>query len=183
MNIFAIETSCDETSLALVEARGGLRAPEFKIHKLLTASQIETHRPWGGVVPNLAKREHAENLPKLFNKIWKLEIGNWKFPDLIAVTMGPGLEPCLWQGIEFAKQIQKEHSPKAEIVPTNHLHGHMYSFLLKQKGNFQFPISNFQTNSKSKIKKNLQTYKLTNLQTFPAIQLLVSGGHTILIYM
>ena len=75
MRILAIETSCDETSLALVEAKGGLRSPEFQIKKLLTASQIETHRPWGGVVPNLAKREHQKNLPSLFENC-KLIIEN-----------------------------------------------------------------------------------------------------------
>mgnify|MGYP001562747399 CR=1 FL=1 len=180
MKILGIETSCDETSLAIVEARGEIRKPEFNIQKLLTASQIETHRPFGGVVPNLAKIEHANNLPLLFGKIFGIskfeslnpkQIQNSKNQptkkptnqkiDIVAVTVGPGLEPCLWQGIEFAKKIQNEHFPKAKIVPTNHLHGHMYSFLLPQK--------------------NLQS-AICNLQ-FPAIQLLVSGGHTILIYM
>ena len=63
MKILAIETSCDETALALIEASGGLRTPKFKILKNLVSSQIEIHRPWGGVVPNLAKR----NISKTFH--------------------------------------------------------------------------------------------------------------------
>ena len=162
MLILAIETSCDETSLALVEAGGGLRAPRFKIKKLLTASQIQTHRPFGGVVPNLAKREHLTNLPTLFNKL-PSPTSYTLNPNLIAVTVGPGLEPCLWQGINFAEEIKKNHFPKAKIVGTNHLHGHMYSFLLMQK-----------TTSK---------LHLLTSNLFPAVQLIVSGGHTMLVLM
>ena len=171
MLILAIETSCDETSLALIEASGGLKKPKFTVVKNIIASQIETHRPWGGVVPNLAKREHLINLPVIFRKInlptsqgsghsaYKLK--NLK---LISVTIGPGLEPCLWTGIEFAKKLKKEKFPGAKIIGVNHLHGHFFSFLLPQK----------------KL-KNLQTHKLTNF--FPAIQLIASGGHTILVLM
>ena len=68
--ILAIETSCDETGLALVEASGGLKSPRFKILKNLIASQIKVHQPFGGVVPNLAKREHLKNLPILFEQIF-----------------------------------------------------------------------------------------------------------------
>ena len=74
MNILSIETSCDETSLAIIEANGGLSSPQFQIKKHLIASQIETHRPFGGVVPNLAKREHQKNLPKLFQRITSNEL-------------------------------------------------------------------------------------------------------------
>src|SRR3989338_3577211 len=134
MNILSIETSCDETSLAIIEANGELNSPQFQIKKHLIASQIETHRPFGGVVPNLAKREHQKNLPLLFKKLVgkrsptsKTRMSDFPDIDLLAVTTGPGLEPCLWQGIEFAKQIKKQYFHKAVIVPTNHLHGHMYS--------------------------------------------------------
>lgn len=156
MLILAIETSCDETSLALVGARGGLRAPHFKIIKHLIASQIEIHRPWGGVVPNFAKREHLANLPILFKKLL-LSRSYILNPDIIAITVGPGLEPCLWAGINFAEQIKKDNFPKAKIVGVNHLHGHLYSFLL--------------------------TPPLALSKIFPAVQLLVSGGHTMLAYM
>src|SRR3989344_8399819 len=119
MRILAIETSCDETAIALIEASGWLKRPKFKIIKNLVASQIKIHRPFRGVVPNLAKREHLKNLPILYRKIFgnpKSEIRNPKqilnskskilnSIDLIAVTVGPGLEPALWTGIEFAKEL------------------------------------------------------------------------------
>ena len=172
MIILAIETSCDETAMALLEANGGLRAPKFKVLKNIVSSQIETHRPFGGVVPNLAKREHLRNLPIIFRNILansKFQIPNSKqiqnSPDVLAVTVGPGLEPALWTGINFAKEIHKEYFPKAKLMGVNHMEGHLYSFLLTQKTE----ISNF----KFLISKN----------TFPAIALVVSGGHTILLLM
>ena len=79
MQILAIETSCDETALALIEAKGGLKKPSFKVLENLVSSQIKIHRPFGGVVPNLAKREHLKNLPILMGKI--LKISNFQFPN------------------------------------------------------------------------------------------------------
>ncbi len=164
MLIFAIETSCDETALALLETKppvaGGL--PRFKILKEAVASQIEAHRPFGGVVPMLAKREHQKNLPILYRKIFgagKKEEGLWRKVDLMAVTVGPGLEPALWAGITWAEELaQARQKP---LLGANHLEGHLYSFLL--------PSSKFQVPSS----KNL----------FPAIALIVSGGHTILLHL
>jgi N6-L-threonylcarbamoyladenine synthase len=158
MKILSIETSCDETALSLIDANGGLETPRFKILKNLVASQIKIHQPFGGVVPNLAKREHLKNLPILFEEIKD----SMKSVDLIAVTAGPGLEPCLWAGIEFAKNLAKKS--KKPLVGVNHLEGHLYSFLLSQKT----------VNSELKIK---------NSELFPAIALIVSGGHTILLLM
>lgn len=152
MKILAIETSCDETALALLEASGGLRAPKFKILKNLVSSQIEVHRPWGGVVPNLAKREHIKNLPLVFGEL--VEDKKIK-PDIFAVTVGPGLEPALWAGIEFAKELKKNVFPKVPLLGANHLEGHLYSVLLDNK--------------------------LSLSKIFPAIALIVSGGHTILL--
>jgi len=202
MRILSIETSCDETAVALVEADGGLKNPQFKIFKNLVASQIKIHRPYGGIVPNLAKREHTKNLPILFRQIFgnsKSEILNSKqIPnskskilntiDLIAVTVGPGLEPCLWTGINFAKELYsklKTHNSKLKLVGVSHLEGHLYSFLLSQKT----------ANPKSQIlnpKQKFLEFRIkpsgdlplatTNLE-FPAISLLVSGGHTILLLM
>src|SRR5580704_9194434 len=120
MKILAIETSCDETGIALVEASGGLKNPKFRVLKNLVSSQIPIHRPFGGVVPNLAKREHLKNLPILFNKILTSggnASGNapknsaekfMRTIDLVTVTAGPGLEPALWTGIEFAKTLAKD---------------------------------------------------------------------------
>ncbi|MBI5306709.1 tRNA (adenosine(37)-N6)-threonylcarbamoyltransferase complex transferase subunit TsaD [Candidatus Wolfebacteria bacterium] len=157
MKILAIETSCDETAIALVEVKGGLKNPRFKILKNLIASQIKIHRPFGGVVPNLAKREHLKNLPILFKNL-KPKTQNLK-PDIIAVTVGPGLEPALWTGINFAKEKFKElkiKNKKLKLIGVSHLEGHIHSNILENIG-----------------MKNL----------FPAIALIISGGHTILIKM
>ena len=161
MKILAIETSCDETAIALVEASGGLRQPNFKILKNIVSSQIKIHQPFGGVVPSLGKREHLKNLPIALQKVLsptshgrgKLEMEEkLKGVDLIAVTVGPGLEPALWTGINFAKELAKKH--KKPLIGVNHLEGHMYSFLLQKKSS----------------------------RVYPAMVLIVSGGHTILIY-
>ncbi|TSC83200.1 MAG: tRNA N6-adenosine threonylcarbamoyltransferase [Parcubacteria group bacterium Gr01-1014_19] len=149
MRILAIETSCDETGLAIVEAKGGLKNPRFKVLKNIVSSQIAIHRPFGGVVPNLAKREHIKNLPKLWNELKKQKP---KF-DLIGVTVGPGLEPALWAGIEFAKKLSEETGKT--LLGGNHMEAHLYSNWLTGK---KFP-------------------------GFPAIGLVVSGGHTILLKM
>ncbi len=161
MRILSIETSCDETALAVVEATGGLSAPKFKILSNLVSSQIELHRPFGGVVPNIAKREHLINLPILFDEI-KKTLGK-KLPDIVAVTVGPGLEPALWTGVGFSKEVRKNSFPKAELIGVNHMEGHLYSFLLANKDkNQQFSISGLKS-------------------IFPAIAVVVSGGHTMLL--
>lgn len=161
IRILAIETSCDETAMALLEAEGGLKKPNFKVLKNIVSSQIEIHRPFGGVVPNLAKREHLKNLPIIFEQIKSLD---FKI-DIVAVTVGPGLEPALWTGINFAKEIHKKYFPKAKLMGVNHMEGHLYSFLLQQK-----------TVQTSNIK-----HRTSNI--FPAVGLVVSGGHTILVLM
>ncbi len=197
MNILAIETSCDETSIALLKTAGTNHAPKYTVLENFVSSQIAIHRPFGGVVPNLAKREHLKNLPILYEKILnsptfvktstgkefpisnelknsklknqsKFNITNSKFvPDLIAVTVGPGLEPALWTGIGFVKEIYKKlkiKNKKIKLVGANHLEGHLYSFLLPHKTKDQKTITN-------------------NIKLFPAIALIVSGGHTILLKM
>ena len=166
--ILAIETSCDETALALLEATGPISSLKFRPIKNIISSQIEIHRPWGGVVPNLAKREHTKNLPKILKQIFKNPTHQKVDKiDLLAVTVGPGLEPALWAGITFAKDLYKElkkENKNLKLIGVNHLEGHLTSFLLNQKtGNSKFEIRN------SKI--------------FPAVGLIVSGGHTILLYM
>lgn len=160
MRILSIETSCDETSIALLEAKGGFNTPKFKVLKHLITSQIKFHEPFGGVVPNIAKREHIKNLPLLYKEIFgegDKEKANWKKIDLVTVTVGPGLEPALWAGIEFAKKISKEW--KKPLIGVNHMEGHLWSFLLDQKKKYDAK------------------------KVFPSVALLVSGGHTILLLM
>ncbi len=181
MKILAIETSCDETGIALLDATGGLRAPRFAVLHNFVASQIAIHRPFGGVVPNLAKREHLKNLPVLFDELLAavaagrgadVKSENKKHaafaPDLITVTVGPGLEPALWTGIEFAKTLAKKY--RAPLVGANHLEGHLYSFLLPSRSSTAYA---------SAILPGARDAR----KIFPAVALIVSGGHTILLRM
>jgi len=154
MKILSIETSCDETSIAIVEASGGLRSLQFKVLKNIVSSQILVHRPFGGVVPNLAKREHIKNLPLIYKKIKDKDS-----IDAVAVTVGPGLSPALWTGITYAKEIAQ--ALNIPLLGANHMEGHLYSNWLKPIG---------KTKSQNKIE-------------FPAVALVVSGGHTILLVM
>lgn len=161
MKILSVETSCDETGIAIVQANGDLKNPKFEILENLVATQIETHRPWGGVVPGLAKRDHEKNLPELFEKIKD----KTEDVDIIAVTVGPGLDPCLWTGVNFVKEIHKKYFPtKTKLIGVNHMEGHLFSFLLSQK------IVNSE-------------WQMTDGNIFPAVQLVVSGGHTMLVHM
>ncbi len=162
VKILAIETSCDETAIALVETSGSLRSPRFRILKNIVSSQVKIHQPFGGVVPSLAKREHLKNLPLVLKKV--LDARYYvQDTDLVAVTVGPGLEPALWTGINFAKDLAKQY--KKPLLGVNHLEGHLYSFLLSRQKKTVVSSSQF---SISKI--------------YPAIVLIVSGGHTILIH-
>lgn len=159
MLILGIETSCDETALAILECSGGIASPKFKVLKETVASQIAAHRPFGGVVPTIAKREHLANLPVLEKKIFGSGAAAeklWKKIDAIAVTVGPGLEPALWAGITFAQELAKRR--KKPLVGANHLEGHLYSFLLPPRPGVSKPAD-----------------------VLPAVALIVSGGHTLLL--
>ena len=149
MIILAIETSCDDTCVAVIKA-SGKKNPRFEILSNIVSSQVEIHKKWGGIYPALAKREHQKNLPIILKKVLK----KTKI-DLVAVTIGPGLEPCLWVGVNFAKSLSRKLN--VPIIPVNHVEGHILV-------NFQFSIFNFQ-------------------KLFPAVCLVVSGGHTQLILM
>ena len=153
MKVLAIETSCDETGIALVE---GTKTPGgfiFETKKAALLSQALLHSPYGGVYPNLAKREHLKNLPALFEQFKDEQY------DAIAVTHGPGLEPALWTGIEFAKKIASEK--ELPLLPTNHMEGHIISSLARLENN---------------------KFQITNTK-LPVLALLVSGGHTELVLM
>lgn len=159
MIILGIETSCDETAVSVVKAEGDLDSLSFNLLGSAIHSQIETHREFGGVVPMLAKREHLKNLPivleKALEEATSLELGA-KSIDLIAVTVGPGLEPALWTGIKFAENLGKSWGKP--VIPTNHMMGHVASVLFS-------PISKLQA------------------LNFPVLALLISGGHTEFIMM
>ncbi len=192
MKILAIETSCDETSIAVLECSGDISAPNIKVLGHALYSQVETHRKFGGVYPNLAKREHAKNFtPLLISALEKSEknksvkmsaiatiltqeeielirkilerepettealidfLSTHERPeiDAIAVTVGPGLEPALWVGIQCAEALSRIWD--IPLYGINHMEGHIFSVIAEGQ-------------------------KLE----VPLIALLVSGGHTQLI--
>lgn len=165
MIILGIETSCDETAVSVVEAEGDLNSPVFKLLGSALHSQVEMHAEYGGVYPNLAKREHEKNLPLVLEQALKNADKNLSQIEMIAVTVGPGLEPALWVGITFAQKLGEKLGIK--VIPTNHMEGHIASVLFNKTE--EFSISNFQFSN-----QNIK---------FPAISLLISGGHTELINM
>lgn len=198
MRILAIETSCDETSIALIESAGSSKQPEFSVRSHIVSSQAKLHAEWGGVVPNLAKREHQKNLaPILLKTLNALGITNEEsgetavvpnskisilnsilerepelliqfnkkiaaLPkpdiDLIAVTEGPGLEPALWVGVNFARALSFWWD--IPLLGINHMEGHIISALFENSEPAAY---------------------ITKPIAYPAIALLVSGGHTQLV--
>lgn len=165
MKILSIETSCDDTCISIFEVKGGITNASFKVLANNTNSQINIHIPYGGVFPALAKREHIRNLPIILEKILKeAELDKKKKSpvDLITVTYGPGLEPSLWTGIVFAKELAQKW--KIPLMPVNHMEGHVFSIFGKGK------------------KENKGKFKIKKLPT-PTLALLVSGGHTQLVLM
>ncbi len=173
MKILAIETSCDDTCIAVFDSKSGFLSN-------ITSSQVKIHKKWGGVYPELAKREHQKNLIPVLKKVLKeadllkkeksdcnlsavlkekefpvkkLEkfLSSYKKPeiDLIAITVGPGLDPSLWSGINFTKALSFYWD--LPISGVNHTKAHFFAPLVLNK------------------------------PAFPIISLIVSGGHTELI--
>ena len=186
MKILSIETSCDDTGISILEVKNGPKNPSFRVLANGLSSQTKIHSPYGGVFPALAKREHIKNLPILLEKILKKAFLNkcskqnlvhksntrqdlvLKDIDLITVTYGPGLEPALWTGIVFAKELGEKYN--IPIMPVNHMEGHIFSVFAKDKGEFTIPLLRKSFGGQAKIK-------------FPILSLLVSGGHTELVLM
>src|SRR3954452_19768243 len=102
MQILGVETSCDETSAAVVEETGDAPTP-WAIRSNIVASQVAIHREWGGVVPELASRQHIRDICGVVERA--LDEGRASWPDLgaVAVTQGPGLVGSLLIGVAFAK--------------------------------------------------------------------------------
>ncbi len=207
MKILGIETSCDETAIAIIDISGPKTRLRVKILSSIVLSQVPLHRKFGGVVPHLAKREHQRNLvpillkalreaklmesrivnyelrdkkeghnsefiilnsilerePELFARI-REQILSLKPPkiDVIAVTVGPGLEPALWAGVNFARALS--YMWKKPVIPVNHLEGHIYTAML---------------GARPMLKKR---FHLISLKP-PSLILIVSGGHTELVLM
>ncbi len=191
MIILSIETSCDETAVSILRATGDFPHTAYEVLGNALFSQIDIHREFGGVFPAVAKREHAKTLVPMLEraleeseidyrpldlseaKIAELQeilhrepglnealltfLGKQGRPqiDLIAVTSGPGLEPALWVGINFAKALSVAWD--MPLAPINHMEGHILSAIFDGE-------------------------KLGPVQ-FPALALLISGGHTELVLM
>src|SRR5437016_6679592 len=123
--ILGIETSCDETAVALLERDGTVRVN-------LIASQIERHRPFGGVVPEIASREHLQHLFPLVSRALDEVHASWSDIARIAVTAGPGLIGALLVGVAGAQGLS--YALGIPLVPVNHLQGHLYSPYLQRDG-------------------------------------------------
>lgn len=192
MILLSIETSCDETAVSIIEIVGDFPKATYSILGNSLFSQIDIHQEYGGVFPALAKREHIvtilpmleralaesglKNLPTttltaeeksalqellkrendLADQLIKFHETVGKPPiDAIAVTSGPGLEPALWVGVNFAKALSTLW--QVPVIPVDHMEGHILASIYEGK-------------------------QLADL-AFPALALLVSGGHTELILM
>jgi len=149
--ILGIETSCDETAASVIEINP--KKDSFTVLSNIISSQIEIHQKYGGVIPEIAAREHVLNILPVIDEA--LEKAGIESQNLIAigVTAGPGLITSLTSGIETAKTLA--FTWKKTLIPINHIEGHIYANFI---------------NPKKKIK-------------FPAVILTVSGGHTILLTM
>ncbi|MEA1962614.1 MAG: tRNA (adenosine(37)-N6)-threonylcarbamoyltransferase complex transferase subunit TsaD [Patescibacteria group bacterium] len=165
MKILGIETSCDETAAAVVEGKTveTQNLASVRVLSNIISSQIEIHKKYGGVVPEIAAREHVLNILPVINKVLEIAGLNKKKPELnaIAVTIGPGLITSLVTGIETAKSLA--YAWNIPLIGVNHIEGHIYANFINSH-NSQHKTHN------------------TNIK-FPAIILTVSGGHTMLILM
>lgn len=195
MNILSIETSADETGISIIKTEGEFPEASYEILGNALHSQIDLHALYGGIYPMMAKREHAKRiLPLMHSALMEsgiLEESTEEIPreiqeklheilyreegladeliafaekherpeiDLITVTSGPGLEPALWVGVNFAKALSVLWN--ISVVPVNHMEGHILASI--------FDVE--------------EDDKLSQV-SFPAISLLISGGHTEIILM
>jgi N6-L-threonylcarbamoyladenine synthase len=135
MRILGIETSCDETSAAVVEETGDAAAP-WVMRSNVVASQVAIHSEWGGVVPELASRQHLRDICGVVDRAL-IEAGStWRDLGAIAVTQGPGLVGSLLVGVSFAKAAAA--AADLPLVAVHHLAGHIESLVL-QNGELPLP--------------------------------------------
>jgi N6-L-threonylcarbamoyladenine synthase len=127
MLVLGIETSCDETAAAVVEEVGGSDRP-WQIRSSVIASQVEIHREWGGVVPELASRQHLRDICGVVERALADARITWADLGAVAVTQGPGLIGSLLVGVAFAKAVAAVHH--LPLVPVHHLAGHIESLVL-----------------------------------------------------
>lgn len=133
MNILSIETSCDETAIAIVKAKNN----KIDILANIVSSQIELHAEWGGVVPNLAAREHTKNILPVLKEALETAKLTKENIDLISVTQGPGLIPALLVGVTTAKSLA--YAWQKPLLGIHHIEGHIYANWAENK-DVQFPV-------------------------------------------
>jgi tRNA N6-adenosine threonylcarbamoyltransferase len=135
MLILGIETSCDETSAAVVEETGNAPKP-WAIRSNVVASQVQIHREWGGVVPELASRQHIRDICGVVDRALEEAQSTWTDLGAVAVTQGPGLVGSLLVGVSFAKAAAV--TAGLPLVAVHHLAGHIESLVL-QNGEMPLP--------------------------------------------
>ncbi len=132
MKILSIDTSCDETSVAITDGR--------RVLSNVIYSQMLMHKEWGGVVPSLAKRAHEERIETVIAEAFKKAKLTGEDLDYVAVTYGPGLAIALEVGIKHAQALAQQYNKP--LIPVNHMEGHMYScFVQNSKGNPERPFT------------------------------------------
>jgi len=135
LRILGIETSCDETSASVVEETGDPATP-WAIRSNVVASQVQIHREWGGVVPELASRQHIRDICGVVERALDDAHTAWTDLGAIAVTQGPGLVGSLLIGVAFAKAAAA--TAELPLVAVHHLAGHIESLVL-QNGELPLP--------------------------------------------
>src|SRR6266540_3321961 len=135
MLILGIETSCDETSAAVVEETGDAAKP-WATRSNIVASQVAIHREWGGVVPELASRQHIRDICGVVERALAEATVTWRDLGAVAVTQGPGLVGSLLVGVSFAKAAAA--AAGLPLVAVHHLAGHIESLVL-QNGELPLP--------------------------------------------
>jgi N6-L-threonylcarbamoyladenine synthase len=128
MHILGIETSCDETAAAVVQATSDANQP-WRVRSNVIASQVEIHREWGGVVPEIASRQHVRDICGVVDRALQDAAVSWSGLDALAVTIGPGLVGSLLVGVSFAKAAAAMLG--RPIVGVHHLAGHIESIFLE----------------------------------------------------
>jgi len=128
MRALGIETSCDETAAAVVSETGDPLRP-WRVESSIVASQVEIHREWGGVVPELASRQHIRDICGVVEKALGEAECDWEACDAVAVTQGPGLVGSLLVGVAFAKSVAAARG--VPLVPVHHLAGHIESLVVE----------------------------------------------------
>src|SRR4051794_2144375 len=135
MRILGIETSCDETSAAVVEETGNAAVP-WAIRSNVVASQVAIHREWGGVVPELASRQHLRDICNVVDRALVDADTTWRDLGAVAITQGPGLVGSLLVGVSFAKAAAA--AADLPLIAVHHLAGHIESLVL-QNGELPLP--------------------------------------------